>query len=84
MLFSPLLLSVFFFLSSVSITYFVLLWEYFFFSLCVRCFLAKRNKSDKEENDKVKNKIGRRGRLRMLHGLETHGGLTQESCGSVL
>jgi hypothetical protein len=24
--------------------------------LCVRCFLAKRNKSDREENDKVKNK----------------------------
>jgi hypothetical protein len=24
--------------------------------LCVHCFLAKRNKSDREENDKVKNK----------------------------
>jgi hypothetical protein len=25
-----------------------------------------------------------RGRLRMLHSLETHGGLAQESCGLVL
>jgi hypothetical protein len=47
-------------------------------------FLANRNKSDKEENDKVKNKVRRRGWLRMLHGLETHGGLVQESCGLVL
>jgi hypothetical protein len=47
-------------------------------------FIAKRNKSGKEENDKVKNKVGRRGQLRMLHGLETHGGLAQESCGLVL
>jgi hypothetical protein len=25
-------------------------------SYCVCCFLAKRNKSDREENDEVKNK----------------------------
>jgi hypothetical protein len=34
--------------------YFVLCREYYL--LCVRCFLAKRNKSGREENDKVKNK----------------------------
>jgi hypothetical protein len=28
--------------------------------------------------------MGKKGRLRMLHSLETHGGLTQESCGLVL
>jgi hypothetical protein len=29
--------------------------------LCVHCFLAKRNKSDREENDKVKNKNWKEG-----------------------
>jgi hypothetical protein len=33
---------------------------------------------------KWKIKIGKRGQLRMLHSLETHGGLAQESCGLVL
>jgi hypothetical protein len=33
---------------------------------------------------KIKIKIKKRGQLRMLHGLETHGGLAQESCGLVL
>jgi hypothetical protein len=40
--------------------YFVLLWKYVFF-FCVRRFLAKRNKSDKEENNKVKNKNRKEG-----------------------
>jgi hypothetical protein len=41
-------------------------------SFCVHCFLAKRNKIDREENNKVKNKsFGMRGWLRILHGLET-------------
>jgi hypothetical protein len=31
-------------------------------SYCVRWFLAKRNKSDKEENDKVKNKNQKEGK----------------------
>jgi hypothetical protein len=38
-----------------------LLQEYIFF-LCVHCFLAKRNKSNKEENDKVKNKNRKEGK----------------------
>jgi hypothetical protein len=54
-------------------------------SFCVRCFLAKRNKSGREENDKIKNKKWKGGGwLRMLHGLETHRGLMQGSCGLVL
>jgi hypothetical protein len=30
-------------------------------SYCVHCFLAKRNKSDREENDEVKNKNWKEG-----------------------
>jgi hypothetical protein len=40
--------------SAVLTMYFVLHWEYYL--LCVHCFLAKRNKSSREENDKVKVK----------------------------